>query len=113
MGTYIRPSSQKVSSVRTPMVTNEKEIEEELREKEIDVSALVFIRVLTGSPRELAAKVASVPGVEKVYELTGDIDMTAVVNAVDMEELSKIIFEIRSVHGISTTDTRTIIGILP
>ena len=47
------------------MVNNEKEIEEELMEKEIDVSALVFISVLTGSPRDLAAKVASVPGVEK------------------------------------------------
>ena len=95
------------------MVNNEKEIEEELMEKEIDVSALVFISVLTGSPRDLAAKVASVPGVEKVYELTGDIDMTAVINAVDMEELSKIIFEIRNVHGVSKTDTRTIISILP
>ena len=95
------------------MGTNEKEIEEELREKEIDVSALVFINVLSGSPRELAAKIGAVPGVEKVYELTGDIDMTAVINAVDMEELSKIIFEIRNIRGVSKTDTRTIIGVLP
>ena len=91
----------------------DKEIAEELREKALGVSALVLITVVAGTPRELSAGIAGLPGVEKVYELTGDIDLVALVSAVDMDELSTIIFEIRRVRGVVRTDTRTIIGVSP
>ena len=95
------------------MVIKDKEIAEELREKDLGVSAMVFVNVAAGTPRDLASNIAGVPGVEKVYELTGDIDLVALVRAVDMDELSTIIFEIRRVRGVSRTDTRTVIGALP
>jgi len=58
----------------------------------------------------VAKEISRIDGVNEVYELTGDIDMIAKVEARSVDELSRIIFRIREIEGVQGTDTRIVLA---
>lgn len=69
-------------------------------------NAIVLIDVESGKVNEAAQAVAEIRGVREVYSVAGDIDMVAVVNAVDHDELTDIIpGGIAKVEGVTRTRT--------
>ena len=72
--------------------------------------AFVLIRVRMGASARVAKEISRIDGVNEVYELTGDIDMIAKVEAHSIDELSRIIFRIREIEGVQGTDTRIVLA---
>ena len=54
-----------------------------------------------------------IKGLKEIHELTGDIDLIAKVEARNIDELSKIIFNIREIEGVQGTDTRIVLASIP
>ena len=71
--------------------------------------AFVLIRVRMDASARVAKEISRIDGVNEVYELTGDIDMIAKVEARSVDELSRIIFRIREIDGVQGTDTRIVL----
>ena len=57
-------------------------------------------------------KVAKVPGVETVYELTGRFDALAIISAPSIGELNERIDMIRNIEGVKSTETAVILRII-
>ncbi|RLG96910.1 hypothetical protein DRO29_03930 [Candidatus Bathyarchaeota archaeon] len=74
--------------------------------------AFVFVRVETDMGSRVISEISKIEGVREIYELTGDIDIIAKVEAENMDELSKIIFNIREIGGVQGTDTRIVLASL-
>ena len=72
--------------------------------------AFVLIRVRMDASARVAKEISRIDGVNEVYELTGDIDMIAKVEARSVDELSRIIFRIREIEGVQGTDTRIVLA---
>ena len=75
--------------------------------------AFVFVRVETDMGSRVISEISKIKGVREIHELTGDIDIIAKVEAENMDELSKIIFNIREIEGVQGTDTRIVLASLP
>lgn len=70
------------------------------------VKAITFITIDPGVPTPLVSeKLATLDGVDNVYELTGEYDAAVVVSANNVAELNKCIEEIRKIQGIKNTNT--------
>ena len=54
-------------------------------------NAIVLIDVESGKANEAARAVAEIRGVREVYSVAGDIDLVAVINADDIDQLTEII----------------------
>jgi len=65
----------------------------------LHISALVVVRIGEVSWEEIAAKLATLPFVEKVQAVSGDIDIILTVSAPDHEQLSQAI--LRDIHDMS------------
>ncbi len=75
------------------------------------VKALVFISVEPNKLSQVALKVKEVPGVKKVYEVTGEYDLVAEVETKDYNEISQLLKEkILQIPGILHTVTSFIIA---
>ena len=75
-------------------------------EKGEAVRALTLISVEANTPTpEIAEKLASVKGVDTVYEVTGEYDAVALISVPGMLELNKCIEEIRGTEGVKATNT--------
>ena len=72
--------------------------------------AFVLIRVGMDASARVAKEISRIDGVNEVYELTGDIDLIAKVEARSIDELSRIIFRIREIEGVQGTDTRIVLA---
>jgi len=72
--------------------------------------AFVFVRVEVEAGSGVASEMAEIEGVRELHQLTGDIDLVVKVSARDIDELSKIIFQIRDVRGVLGTDTRIVLA---
>jgi len=72
--------------------------------------AFVFVRVKIEEGFGIASEMAKIEGVREIHQLTGDIDLIVKVSAQDIDELSKIIFQIRDVKGVLGTDTRIVLA---
>ena len=72
--------------------------------------AFVLIRVRMDASARVAKEISRIDGVNEVYELTGDIDLIAKVEARSIDELSRIIFRIREIEGVQGTDTRIVLA---
>lgn len=75
--------------------------------------AFVFVRVETDMGSRVISEISKIEGVREIHELTGDIDIIAKVEAENIDELSKIIFNIREIEGVQGTDTRIVLASLP
>jgi len=82
-------------------------------DKTYGVSAVTFIQLEPGSsPKQVVDKVANVPGVEVVYELTGRFDVIAVLSAPSIGELNERIDTIRDIEGVKDTETAVILRVI-
>lgn len=77
------------------------------------VSAITFIELdYSSSAKDVVNKVAKVPGVETVYELTGRFDAIAIISAPSISELNERIDSIRNIEGVKSTETAVILRII-
>ncbi len=77
------------------------------------VSAITFIQLeYSSSAKDVVNKVANVPGVEIVYELTGRFDALAIISAPSIGELNERIDLIRNIEGVKNTETAVILRII-
>ena len=74
--------------------------------------AFVFVRVEADMGSRVISEISKIEGVREIHELTGDIDIIAKVEAENIDELSKIIFNIREIEGVQGTDTRIVLASL-
>lgn len=72
--------------------------------------ALVFIALLVGSERDVTQRASTLDGVKEIYSVTGDVDLIVSVEVPGMEELNKVIHELRSLDGVQGTDTHIVLS---
>jgi len=53
--------------------------------------------------------VKRIPGVEVVYEITGQYDITAIISTLNVAEVNRCVEEIRRVKGVYNTNTMIIL----
>jgi len=76
-------------------------------ELENEIRAIVMVKTNPQIPTpEISKKIIKIPGVEAVYETTGDFDILALIRGTNISSINKTIDDIRSLQGIvSTTST--------
>jgi len=50
-----------------------------------------------------------IPGIEVVYEITGQYDIAAIISTLNIAEVNHCVEEIRSVNGVANTNTMIIL----
>jgi Lrp/AsnC family transcriptional regulator, regulator for asnA, asnC and gidA len=69
-------------------------------------SAITLISVNSTSDTSfVSGKLMGLPGVEVIYEITGQYDIAAVISAPSISEINKCIDEVRKTEGVSDTNT--------
>ena len=69
-------------------------------------SAITLISVNSTSDTSFVyGKLMGLPGVEVIYEITGQYDIAAVISAPSISEINKCIDEVRKTEGVSDTNT--------
>ena len=77
------------------------------------VRAITFITIDPGVPTpSVSEKLATLDGVEGVYELTGEYDVAAIVSANSVAGLNKCIEEIRKIEGVKNTNTVLVLRVV-
>ncbi|MFQ6076767.1 MAG: winged helix-turn-helix transcriptional regulator [Candidatus Bathyarchaeia archaeon] len=72
----------------------------------IGVRALVLISTATSTPTsKVAEEIAAIRGVESVFEVTGEFDVTALIHGDRVADVNRTIDDIRGVQGVSITRT--------
>jgi Lrp/AsnC family transcriptional regulator of lysine biosynthesis len=72
----------------------------------VGVRALILISVDPQKPTvEISDSVMKLPGVEKIYEVTGEYDVVTVVSSSSIGGLNQTIEEIRVIDGVERTNT--------
>lgn len=80
----------------------------------LTISALVVVRVGDVPWEEIAQRLATLPFVEKVQAVSGDIDLILTVSAPDHEQLSQAILrDIHDLPGVVSTRSHLILADLP
>lgn len=69
-------------------------------------SAISLVSVSPSMPTpQVAERLKRLKGVEVVYEITGEYDITAVIAAANIAEINKSIDDIRKIDGVLNTNT--------
>src|ERR671938_14243 len=69
-------------------------------------SAITLISVAsTADTSAVSGRLMNLPGVEVVYEITGQYDIAAIISAPAIVEINKCIDDIRKIEGVSDTNT--------
>lgn len=77
----------------------------------LDISALVVVRIGDVPWEQIAARLATLPFVEKVQAVSGDIDLILTVSAPDHEQLSQAILrDIHDLPGVVSTRSHLILA---
>ena len=72
----------------------------------VGVKALIMVSVDPQMPTiQISDNVLALPGVEKIYEVTGEYDIVTVVSSPSIEELNHTIEDIRVINGVVKTNT--------
>ena len=70
------------------------------------VRALVMISVSPNIPTlKVSEKVEKLPGMERIYEVTGEYDIVSVVSSSSIEGINQCIEDIRKIDGVVKTNT--------
>ncbi len=70
------------------------------------VRALVMISVSPNIPTlKISEKVEKLPGMERIYEVTGEYDIVSVVSSSSIEGINQCIEDIRKIDGVVKTNT--------
>jgi DNA-binding Lrp family transcriptional regulator len=71
------------------------------------------ITLLTVNPayptQEVTKRIQLIPNVETIYEVTGEYDIVAVINGMNVVEVNECIEKIRRVEGIMKTNTMIVL----
>jgi DNA-binding Lrp family transcriptional regulator len=59
--------------------------------------------------QEVSSKIREIPGVETLYEVTGEYDIVAVISGLSVAEVNECIEKIRRVEGIMKTNTMIVL----
>ncbi|MCL7393345.1 MAG: Lrp/AsnC family transcriptional regulator [Thaumarchaeota archaeon] len=77
------------------------------------VSAVIFLQFESSSfPGEIVEKIARVPGIRAIYELTGRFDAMVIISASRISELNERIDKIRAIEGVKSTETAVVLRVL-
>jgi len=69
-------------------------------------SAIVLISVESSiDTSKVSSKLTKLDGVRTVYEITGQYDITAIINGPSINEINLCIDELRKISGVSDTNT--------
>ena len=69
-------------------------------------SALVLVSVDSATDTsKVSSKLAKLEGVKTVYEITGQYDITAIINASNISEINSSIDALRKIPGVIDTNT--------
>jgi len=71
--------------------------------------AFVFIALVVGTERDVTEQASRIEGVKDIYSVTGDVDLIALIEVPGMEELNKVIYELRKASGVQGTDTHIVL----
>lgn len=70
------------------------------------VTALCFVTAEPAMVSELAAAIAALPSVRVVYSVTGELDIVAIVEVPDVEDIPTVVTDgIGALRGVLTTQT--------
>lgn len=72
------------------------------------VVALTMVTVFPGKEKIFYSEVKKLQYVKDVYHVFGDIDFVVIIDAPNLSELNNVVDRIRSIEGV--TRTQTIIG---
>jgi DNA-binding Lrp family transcriptional regulator len=76
-------------------------------------SALTLVSVAPSTPTpDVSRRIRQLKGIEVVYEITGEHDITALCSAPNIAEINRCVDEIRRVPGVATTNTVIILRTL-
>ncbi|MEM0027759.1 MAG: HTH-type transcriptional regulator LysM [Ignisphaera sp.] len=79
-------------------------------ELENEVKAIILVKTQPPIPvPEVSKNILKIPGVEAVYELTGEYDILAIIRASGVEMINKFIDEIRTIPGVISTYTMIVL----
>ena len=71
--------------------------------------AFIMIDVVPGNEQAVLASINKLAGVKMVYEVTGENDMIAFVDAEPYEEFAGILSTIRKFPGVRDTDSHLVL----
>ena len=71
--------------------------------------AFIMIDVVPGNEKSVLAGIQKLAGVKMVYEVTGEHDMIAFVDAEPYEEFAGILSTIRKLTGVRDTDSHLVL----
>ena len=71
--------------------------------------AFIMIDVVPGREGAVQKTIAKIAGVQMVYQVTGEHDMIAFVDAEPYEEFAVIVATIRQLDGIRDTDSQLVL----
>ena len=71
--------------------------------------AFIMVDVDPGSERSVEQTIAKLAGVKMVYQVTGEHDIIAFVDAEPYEEFAVILSTIRKVKGVRDTDSHLVL----
>ncbi|MEM0362867.1 MAG: HTH-type transcriptional regulator LysM [Sulfolobaceae archaeon] len=75
-----------------------------------EIKAIVMVKSTPQIPTpEISKKIAKIPGVEVVYETTGDYDILVIVRGTNITTINRTIDEIRSIQGVVGTNSTIIL----
>ncbi|AAY80128.1 HTH-type transcriptional regulator LysM [Sulfolobus acidocaldarius] len=81
-------------------------------ELENEIKAIVMVKTNPQIPTpEISKKIIKIPGVEAVYETTGDYDVLALVRGMNIISINKTIDDIRSLQGVISTNSTIVLRV--
>ena len=81
-------------------------------ELENEIRAIVLVKTNPQIPTpEISKKIIKIPGVEAVYETTGDFDILALIRGTNISSINKTIDDIRSLQGIVSTNSTIVLRV--
>ncbi|MEB3755279.1 MAG: Lrp/AsnC family transcriptional regulator [Desulfurococcales archaeon] len=74
--------------------------------------AIVFVKTSPPTPTSvIAARILGLDLVDRVYEVTGDYDIAAIVKASSIDDINRVIDYVRSLDGVTGTHTIVVLRI--
>jgi len=77
-----------------------------------DFFALVEVTFTKGASLELQQKIAAMPGIAAVYDITGESDSMALAKCKNRQEFSRLVKRIGAIPGVERTNTHVILNVV-
>lgn len=74
------------------------------------VQALIMINVSPSYPNPVVAQaIKKIEGIEKVFEVAGEVDVIAIVSGKSIQEINRHIDDIRRIEGVAKTSSMIVL----